>query len=213
MQASRVLAGVTAAFLSGIATAAPSEGVEEHGRHGLFVDSGVGAFFAAGGTGGYAQFRPLVELGAGYAVAPNENFLVPVSLHFSWGSIADNCFQPLSPPTGRFFMAGVTECAGSPSFTLLTFDASVGLLYLLGERFYAGGKLLGGFTALDPPPFQDENHRGVGGGLNLGVAASVEYFTALTHFSLGCDVALRAILGGPTVIQTWTFLPRFKYTF
>jgi hypothetical protein len=85
-------------------------------------------------------------------------------------------------------------------------SASGGYLHRVLERLYVGGKILAGWTFLDPEPVT-----GVTGGVNAGVAASVEYATNMDHFSIGLDVAFRFVIG-PN-IPSLGFYPRVQYTF
>ena len=90
-----------------------------------------------------------------------------------------------------------------------TIVRSLGLrkLHQVVERFYLGGKLLGGFTLLDPDPIG----AGSPGGGNFGVALSLEYATNMDHFSVGLDISYRLIIG-PN-INALMFYPRVQYTF
>ena len=95
-------------------------------------------------------------------------------------------------------------------FTLIFVSASGGYLHRVLERLYIGGKILAGWTLLDPAPVKNGTED-VSGGVNAGIAASVEYATNMDHFSIGLDVAFRFVIG-PN-IPSLGFYPRVQYTF
>ena len=71
-----------------------------------------------------------------------------------------------------------------------------------------------GWTLLDPAPVYTGSGTArtpVTGGLNAGVAASIEYATNMDHFSIGLDVAFRFVIG-PNIPSLGIY-PRVQYTF
>ncbi len=194
-----VLSLVLAPALAHAAT--PPEGVPLKVRRGFFTDVGIGGLFTVGGDNGYSNLQTFLQLGAGYqfSFGENEKFAVPIQLSVGIGANAANCHAGLTK-------AG--ECLQSDNFTMTFLGGSAGLLVSLFERFYVGGKLLVGYTLLDPPPQADFN-----GGVHAGIAASVEYATNMDHFTIGLDAGYRMIIGGANLMHPVHFVLRVKYTF
>ncbi|MBS1150426.1 MAG: hypothetical protein H6Q89_2124 [Myxococcaceae bacterium] len=181
--------------------ATPSEGVPLKVRRGFFTDIGIGVFHTVGGDNGYSNAQSFLQLGAGYqfGFGQNEKYAVPVALNVGIGANAANCWAGLSK-------AGV--CSQSDNFTVTFLGGSAGFMVSIAERLYVGGKLLFGYTLLDPAP--DE---GFSGGVHFGAALALEYATNMDHFTIGVDVGYRGILGGSTMIHSLHYLVRVKYTF
>ncbi len=179
--------------------ATPSEGVPLEVRRGFFTETDIGGFFTVGGDNGYSNLQTYLQLGIGYQLTINGGKgIIPIGFHVGIGANAQNCW------------AGVNNagtCTQSDNFTMTMLNLSVGYLHQIVERFYVGGKIIGGTTLLDPDPVGD-------GGLvrgNFGVAASFEYATNMDHFSVGLDIAYRLVIG-PN-INALMFYPRVQYTF
>lgn len=183
----------TAAF-----AATPSEGVPLKVRRGFFTETDIGGIVNLGGDDGYSNLQVYLQLGVGYQLTINDaKGLIPIGFHVGIGANAANCW------------AGKTNsgvCAASDNFTMTFLSVTGGYLHRLVERLYLGGKAIVGYTLLDPEPVA-----GVRGGLNVGVAASLEYATNMDHFSVGVDVSYRIIIG-PN-INVFAFFPRVQYTF
>lgn len=197
----RKLATLVAALLvsSSAIAATPPEGVPLQVRRGFFTETDVGGIFTVGGDNGYSNLQTYLQLGLGYQLTLNEGKgIIPIGLHVGIGANAQNCWAGLNN-TGA--------CTQSDNFTMTFLNLSVGYLHQVVERFYVGGKLLGGFTLLDPDPV---GLGGPGGG-NFGVALSMEYATNMDHFSVGLDLSYRLIIG-PN-ISALMFYPRVQYTF
>ena len=197
----RKLATLVAALLvsSSAFAATPPEGVPLQVRRGFFTETDVGGIFTVGGDNGYSNLQTYLQLGLGYQLTLNEGKgIIPIGLHVGIGANAQNCWAGLNN-TGA--------CTQSDNFTMTFLNASVGYLHEVVERFYVGGKLMGGFTLLDPDPV---GLRSPGGG-NFGVALSLEYATNMDHFSVGIDLSYRLIIG-PN-ISALMFYPRVQYTF
>ena len=197
----RKLATLFAVLLvsSSALAATPPEGVPLQVRRGFFTETDVGGIFTVGGEDGYSNLQTYLQLGLGYQLTLNEGKgLIPIGLHVGIGANAQNCWVAKTA-------AGV--CPLSDNFTMTYLNASVGYLHQVVERFYVGGKLLGGVTLLDPDPVGDGSLvRG-----NFGVALSIEYATNMDHFSVGLDLSYRLIIG-PN-INALMFYPRVQYTF
>jgi hypothetical protein len=179
--------------------ATPSEGVPLQVRRGFFTETDIGGFFTVGGDNGYSNLQTYLQLGIGYQLTINDGKgLIPIGFHVGIGANAQNCWAGLNA-------AGA--CTQSDNFTMTMLNASVGYLHQVVERFYVGGKLLGGVTLLDPDPVGDNTLARA----NFGVAASVEYATNMDHFSVGLDVSYRLVIG-PN-ISALGFYPRVQYTF
>lgn len=204
----RKLATLVAALLicSSAFAATPPEGVPLQVRRGFFTETDVGGIFTVGGDNGYSNLQTYLQLGLGYQLTLNEGKgLIPIGLHVGIGANAQNCWAGLNS-TGA--------CTQADNFTMTFLNASVGYLHQVVERFYVGGKLLGGATLLDPRPIPDANAAAATGLLvapNFGVALSLEYATNMDHFSVGIDLAYRLIIG-PN-ISALMFYPRVQYTF
>lgn len=201
------LASLLVALIAPAALAATrSEGVPIEVRRGVFTETNVGGFFTVGGDNHYSNLQTYLQLGVGYQLTLGEGRgLVPIGAHFGIGANAQNCF------------AGLTKgvCNESDNFTVTFLGASGGYLHRVVERLYVGGKALAGWTLLDPPPVsgaRDSAKRAMNQGLNIGVAASVEYATLMDHFSIGLDVAFRVVLGVESIMSL-SFYPRVQYTF
>ncbi len=180
--------------------ATPSEGIPLKVRRGFFTETDIGGFFTVGGQNGYSNLQSYLQLGAGYqfSFGEGEKNAIPVGLHVGIGANAANCWSRLQ---------GTDQvCDQSDNFTVTFITASVGFMRQIFERFYVGGKLLVGYTLLDPEPVVS-----VSKGVNFGVGGSVEYATNMDHFTIGFDFVYRLVLG-PN-IHTLQFYPRVKYTF
>lgn len=194
----KLVALLTVALASATFAATPSEGVPLQVRRGFFTETDIGGFFTLGGDNGYSNLQTYLQLGAGYQLTlGGGSGLVPIGVHVGIGSNAQNCWSGLKADL---------SCTLSDNFTLIFISASAGYLHRVLERLYVGGKLLAGWTLLDPAPVT-----GVTGGVGAGVAASVEYATNMDHFSIGLDVAFRFVIG-PN-IPSLGFYPRVQYTF
>lgn len=204
----RKLATVLAAlFVSSSAIAAtPSEGVPLQVRRGFFTETDIGGFFTVGGDNAYSNLQTYLQLGIGYQLTINDGKgLIPIGLHVGIGANAQNCWAGLNA-------AGV--CTQSDNFTMTMINLSAGYLHQVVERFYIGGKLLGGVTLLDPRPIpdaEDPSNTGLLVAPNFGVALSLEYATNMDHFSIGLDLAYRLVIG-PNINELM-FYPRVQYTF
>ena len=179
--------------------ATPPEGVPLQVRRGFFTETDVGGIFTVGGDNGYSNLQTYLQLGLGYQLTLNEGRgIIPIGLHVGIGANAQNCWAELT---------AAQVCTQSDNFTMTFLNVSAGYLHQVVERFYVGGKLLGGFTLLDPDPVG----QGGPGGANFGVALSIEYATNMDHFSVGLDLSYRLIIG-PN-IHALMFYPRVQYTF
>lgn len=182
--------------------ATPSEGVPLQVRRGFFTETDIGGFFTVGGDNGYSNFQTYLQLGVGYQLTLNDGEnLVPIGFHVGIGANAQNCWAGLKTDG---------TCSQSDNFTLTFLTATGGFLHRVVERLYLGGKAMVGYTLLDPAPTYNGTTP-VNGGVNLGVAASLEYATNMDHFSVGIDVGFRYILGPG--IMALEFFPRVQYTF
>ncbi len=184
--------------------ATPPAGVPLEVRRGFFTETGLGGAFTVGGVNGYSNFQLYLQLGAGYQLTINEGKgLIPIGVHVGLGSNAQNCWGDVLPNG---------SCGQSDNFTMTFINASAGYLHRLGtdaftSRLYAGGKLIGGVSLLDPTPIRD-------GGLvypNFGAALAIEWATMVDHFSIGLDAGYRLIIG-PN-INALVFALRVQYTF
>ncbi len=180
--------------------ATTSEGVPLKVRRGFFTETDIGGFFTVGGDNGYSNLQSYLQLGAGYqfSFGEGEKNAIPIGLHVGIGANAANCWAGLLPDK--------TTCSQSDNFTITFISLSAGFMRQIFERLYVGGKLLVGYTLLDPEPVV-----GVSKGVNFGVGGSVEYATNMDHFSVGIDVAFRFVIG-PN-IPSFAFYPRVQYTF
>lgn len=183
--------------------ATPSEGAPLQVRRGFFTETDIGGFFTLGGRNAYSNLQTYLQLGVGYQLTLNEGKgLVPVGFHVGIGANAQNCFAALKSNG---------DCTQADNFTLTFLSVTAGYLARVVERFYLGAKLIAGYTLLDPAPVYTSTGAPVNGGLNAGVAASMEYATNMDHFSVGIDVAFRFVIG-PN-IPSFAFYPRVQYTF
>lgn len=197
------------ALLPTLAMAAtPSEGVPLKVRRGFFTETDIGGFFTVGGDNGYSNLQSYLQLGAGYQIGlSDEQMAIPIGFTVGIGANAANCWAGLT---------AAEECSQSDNFTVTFLTASAGFLYSLVERFYVGGKLLGGYTLLDPPPDTDATGNRFDKGINLGIAIGAEYFTNMDHFAVGVDVGYRLVLPlgiSSNIIHSLHFVLRVKYTF
>lgn len=196
------------ALVGAVAQAAtPPEGVPLKVRTGFFTETDLGGFLTLGGFDTYSNLQAYLQLGGGYqfSLGDEEKHYIPVGFHVGIGASAGNCYTERVPPTTD------GQCTQSDNFTVTFLSATVGYMRRVIERLYVGGKVLGGYTLLDPSPYLDGGGGEVRGGLNLGAAASLEYATNMDHFTIGVDVVYRIIIG-PN-ISSLQFFPRVKYTF
>lgn len=194
----KLVALLTLTLTTAAVAATPSEGVPLQVRRGFFTETDIGGFFTLGGDDGYSNLQTYLQLGAGYQLTIGNGMgLIPIGLHVGIGANAQNCWS------GR---RNDGTCQLSDNFTLIFVSASGGYLHRVIERLYVGGKVLAGWTFLDPAPVTD-----VTGGVNAGLAASIEYATNMDHFSIGLDIAFRLVIG-PN-IPSLGFYPRVQYTF
>jgi len=186
--------------------ATPSQGVPLQVRRGFFTETDVGGFFTVGGDNGYSNGQAYVQLGLGYQLTINEGKgLIPIGFHVGIGSNAQNCWAGLKADG---------SCSQSDNFTLTMLNLTGGYLHMVVERFYIGGKLIGGVTLLDPRPIPDAadpTNTGLLVAPNFGAAFSVEYATNMDHFSIGADIAYRLVIG-PNINALGAYL-RVQYTF
>jgi hypothetical protein len=195
----KLVALLVVSLASSVVAAAPSEGVPLQVRRGFFTETDIGGFFTLGGDNAYSNLQTYLQLGAGYQLTVGGGRgLIPIGLHVAIGANAQNCWSGPGPAS--------SPCRLSDNFTLIFVSASGGYLHRVIERLYIGGKILAGWTFLDPAPVE-----GVTGGVNVGAAASIEYATNMDHFSIGLDVAFRIVIG-PN-IPSLMFYPRVQYTF
>jgi hypothetical protein len=198
----KLVALLVVSLASSVLAAAPSEGVPLQVRRGFFTETDIGGFFTVGGDNAYSNLQTYLQLGAGYQLTVgNGSGLIPIGVHVAIGANAQNCWSGLTS-------AGV--CTKSDNFTLIFVSASGGYLHRVIERLYVGGKILAGWTFLDPAPVASAG-QDVTGGINAGLAASIEYATNMDHFSIGLDVAARFVIG-PNIFSL-SFYPRVQYTF
>ncbi len=199
-----VLSLVLAPALAVAAT--PSEGVPLKVRRGFFTDIGVGIFHTVGGDNGYSNAQSFLQLGAGYqfGFGEGEKYAVPVAINVGIGANAANCWAGLS---------AANDCSQSDNFTVTFIGGSAGFMRSIAERLYVGGKVLFGYTLLDPAPEVDAAGNAFTKGVHLGVGLGLEYATNMDHFTIGVDVGYRMILGGATIIHSLHYLVRVKYTF
>jgi hypothetical protein len=190
--------GLALALLGAALAAEPNAGAPVEVRRGFYVATDVGGFLTLGGAGGYSNLQLYLQLGAGYELELAGGLvLVPVGLQAGVGANARNCWVGL-------LSSGA--CSGVDTFALGFLEASTGALFRVTERLYLGPRLLLGATLLEPEP-----RPGLRLALGLGVAASLEYGTALEHFSVGVDLTYRLVLG-PN-ISAIAIQPRVQYTF
>lgn len=186
--------------------ATPSEGVPLKVRRGFFTETDIGAFFTVGGDNAYSNLQTYLQLGLGYQLTIGDGKgIVPIGFHVAIGANAQNCFAGLKNDG---------SCSESDNFTLTFLSVTGGYLHRVVERLYVGGKAIVGYTLLDPPPVYQGTGTArtpVSGGLNVGVAASLEYATNMDHFSVGVDVTWRMVIG-PNIMAL-AFYPRVQYTF
>ena len=197
----KLLFTLTLILVPALAEAATSsEGIPLKVRRGFFTETDIGGFFTVGGLNSYSNLQSYLQLGAGYqfSFGEGEKNAIPVGLHVGIGANAANCWEQLLPD-------GIT-CTQSDNFTVTFISASVGFMRQIFERLYVGGKLLVGYTLLDPEPVA-----GISKGVNFGAGGSIEYATNMDHFTIGLDFVYRLVLG-PN-IHTLQFYPRVKYTF
>lgn len=190
---------------SAVLAATPSEGVPLQVRRGFFTETDVGGFFTLGGDDGYSNLQTYLQLGIGYQLTfLDGSLLVPIGFHVGIGSNAQNCFA------GR---KATGDCTQADNFTMTFLSLTGGLLGRVTERVYLGGKVIAGYTLLDPAPIYtaDVPPSPVNGGVNVGIAASFEYATQMDHFSVGIDIAFRFVIG-PN-IPSLAVYPRVQYTF
>ncbi len=189
----------------------PSEGVPLQVRKGFFTETDIGLIVDLGGNGqyggegasnGYSNANPYLQLGVGYQLNLSDRLALPIGLNVGIGANASNCY-------GAVDNAG--NCVQSDNFTLTFITGTVGVLYSVFERFYLGGKLLGGYTLIDPAATVRDDNSAVTGAPHFGIAASAEYFTNMDHFAIGVDVIYRLVIG-PNIHSLQPFF-RVKYTF
>ncbi len=198
----KLVALLTLTLTSAAFAATPSEGVPLQVRRGFFTETDIGGFFTLGGDNGYSNLQTYLQLGGGYQLTIGGGTgLIPIGVHVGIGANAQNCWSGLKNDN---------SCTLSDNFTLIFVSASGGYLHRVLERLYVGGKILAGWTLLDPAPVKN-GMDDVTGGVNAGIAASVEYATNMDHFSIGLDVAFRFVIG-PN-IPSLGFYPRVQYTF
>jgi hypothetical protein len=186
------------ALVLAAALAAPPQGVPAEPRRGFFTELALGAFFTLGGDDAYSDVQPSLQLGVGYELAfAQGRVLVPLGLQAALGSNARNCWA------GRLSSGA---CSGADTFTLTLVEVAAGALFEVAERLYLGPRLLLGGTLLDPEP-----RPGLRFQFDLGLVATLEYGTALDHFSVGVDVIYRLVLGPG--ISAIAIQPHVKYTF
>lgn len=197
----RKLATLVAALLvsSSALAATPQLGVPLEVRRGFFTETDIGGLLTVGGNPGYSVFQLYLQLGLGYQLTINGGKgLIPIGLHVGIGANAQNCWAAGS---------GSGPCPQADSFTMTFINATAGYLHEIVERFYLGGKLLGGVGLLEPDPVGDGSLvRG-----NFGGALSLEYATNMDHFSVGLDLCYRLIIG-PNINVLMPYL-RVQYTF
>jgi hypothetical protein len=202
MQKLLALLLVTAGSFSFAAT--PSEGIPLKVRRGFFTDLGMGGFFTVAGDNGNSNLQLYLQLGAGYQLTVNDGMgIIPIGAHVAIGANAQNCYSGLRADN---------TCQLSDNFTLIFVDASAGYLHQVYNRVYLGGKVVGGWTVVNPEP-----NTGVTGGPNIGLLAAVEYATNMDHFSVGLDMGSRMVLNvrdsaGVPLIGLMIFA-RVQYTF
>lgn len=207
----KLVALLVVSLASSVFAAAPSEGVPLQVRRGFFTETDIGGFFTLGGSdpdAPYSNLQTYLQLGAGYQLTVGGGRgLIPIGVHVAIGANAQNCWAGFAI-AGRQVPAGTPNatCQLSDNFTMIFVSASGGYLHRVIERLYIGGKILAGWTFLDPAPVE-----GVTGGVNVGAAASIEYATNMDHFSIGLDIAFRVVVG-PN-IPSLMFYPRVQYTF
>ncbi len=190
---------------SAVFAATPSEGVPLQVRRGFFTETDVGGFFTLGGDDGYSNLQTYVQLGIGYQLTIGDgSAIVPFGFHVGIGSNAQNCFA------GR---KATGDCSQADNFTMTFLSLTGGYLVRLAERVYLGGKLIAGYTLLDPAPVYTAGTppAPVNGGVNVGAALAFEYATQMDHFSVGIDIAFRFVIG-PN-IPSLAVYPRVQYTF
>lgn len=208
---------IVALFVSSSAFAAtPSEGVPLQVRRGFFTETDIGGFFTLGGYDGYSNLQIYLQLGIGYQFTINDGAgIIPIGLHVGIGSNAQNCWATQRTASGACQIgSGSNATVFADNFTMTMINLSAGYLHRVVERFYVGGKLLGGVTLIDPRPIpddQDITNQSTLIAPNFGVALSVEYATNMDHFSIGLDVAYRFAIG-PNISELM-FYPRVQYTF
>jgi hypothetical protein len=185
--------------------ATPPEGVPLQVRRGFFTETDIGGFFTVGGQDGYSNLQSYLQLGIGYQLSIGEKNAIPIGFHVGIGANAANCWATRTPAGCKESVAAKAEAAAD-NFTVTFLTLTAGFMRSVLERLYVGGKVLVGYTLLDPAPVA-----GIRAGVNFGVAGSVEYATNMDHFTIGLDVVYRMILG-PN-IHTLQFFPRVKYTF
>ena len=201
----RKLATLVAALLvsSSASAATPPEGVPLQVRRGFFTETDVGGIFTVGGDNGYSNFQTYLQLGMGYQLTiGNGQGMVPIGVHVGIGANAQNCWADLKADL---------SCTQADNFTLTFISLTGGYLHRVVERLFVGGKAMVGWTLLDPAPVLSATNADVRGGLNLGVAASIEYATNMDHFSIGFDAVFRVVVG-PNILSL-QFFPRVQYTF
>ncbi len=203
----RKLAFLLVALLAPAALAAtPSEGQPLQVRRGFFAETDLGGFFTVGGDNAYSNLQTYLQLGIGYQLTiGNGKGIVPIGLHVGIGANAQNCFSGLKADG---------TCNQSDNFTLTFITLTGGYLHSVVERLFVGGKLLAGYTLLDPPPIytgSGADLKPVNAGPNFGAALSLEYATNMDHFSIGVDVVWRMVIG-PNIMSL-QFFPRVQYTF
>ncbi|MBX7096325.1 MAG: adventurous gliding motility protein CglE [Myxococcaceae bacterium] len=183
--------------------ATPQEGVPLKVRTGFFTETDIGGFLTLGGDDAYSNLQAYLQLGVGYQfnLGDEDKHYIPVGLHVGIGASAGNCYA------GRVGGGGSQgACPQADSFTATFINASVGYMRRIIERLYVGGRVMGGYTLLDPAPVAN-----VKGGIDLGGAIGLEYATNMDHFTIGVDVVYRLIIGAN--VHSLQFFPRVKYTF
>lgn len=193
------LAGVaTLLCVTAPAWAVEPEGVALEVRRGFFTETDIGAFLTLGGDRGYSTLQSYLQLGVGHQWTVHRGaVLVPVGLHLGIGANGQNCWAGLLPDG---------TCPRSDSFTLTFVGASAGVLFRLAERLYLGPRILAGGVLLEPEPLA-----GAGFRASVGGAVSLEYATAMEHFSVGLDLTYRLVVGPG--ISALAVFPRVQYTF
>ncbi len=191
-------------FASVAQAATPSEGVPLQVRRGFFTETDIGGLVNLGGLNGYSNFQTYLQLGVGYQFAVGTKHAIPIGFHVGIGANAANCYGAALKGTDCVADDGKTLLADN--FTMTFLNVTAGYMYQVLERFYVGGKVLLGYTLLDPAPVV-----GVNGGFTFGLGAGIEYATNMDHFTIGFDIIYR-LVAGPG-INSLQFLPRVKYTF
>ncbi len=187
-------------------------------NRGFFLKADVGSTMWLNTHGRTADGGSLLSgvvsstIGVGQEFVDRERFSVAWGLDFYQGLFNGPRYEDLAL-VGPFIQGDVHVVGG-----LATLEASTYVTRRLGLGIAAGGGVLAMPLLLDPTVYEEEVKPTIGGDavLNSGPLPTVvgtptlEYYTKLSHFSVGVDVPIMYVIGFDLGISPMGYL---KYTF